>query len=85
MPKLKKVVYVLLAVFLGILLSFIIHGLIEMLYLKIAADRGIAVTWTFSCALPAFLQIGLVLAGIIGGFFLGLYWWKKIYGTSNKT
>ena len=65
-------------------MSFLVHGLIEMLYLKIADDRDIVVTWTRSCALPAYLQIGLVLAGAVGGFFLGLYWWKKIYGTSNK-
>ena len=64
--KIKKVIYVLVAVLAGILVSFIVHGIIEMLYLRIASDRGIAVIWTGSCALPIYLQIGLFVAGAVG-------------------
>ena len=79
-----KLFYIIATTFLGILISFIMHGLIEMLYLKILSDQGRSVNWTSyfgvkSCALPIYLQIGLLLAGVIGGFYLGIYWWKKVY------
>ena len=82
--KTKKVIYIIATTFLGILLSFIVHGLIEMLYIKILIDRGSLINWTSyfgvkSCALPIYLQIGLLLAGVIGGLYLGIYWWRKVY------
>ena len=79
--KAKKAFYIIATTFLGILLSFIIHGLFEMLYLKILIDRGNSINWTSysgvkSCALPIYLQVGLLLAGVIGGIFLGIHWWR---------
>jgi hypothetical protein len=82
--KTKKIIYLIATTFLGILLSLIIHGLLEILYLKILIDRGSQINWTSyfgfkSCALPIYLQIGLLLVGVIGGFFLGIFWWRKVY------
>lgn len=75
----KKAVYLLAAAVLGVLLSFIIHAVIEISYLSWAERQDILVPFYGSCALPPPLQIGLLLLGIIGGFFLGCFWWQKVY------
>lgn len=75
----KKAVYLLATTILGVLLSFIIHAFIEISYLSWAEKRGILVPFYGNCALPPVLQIGLLLLGIMGGFFLGRFWWRKVY------
>jgi hypothetical protein len=77
--KLKKVVYICATTFLGLMLSFIAHGLIEMAYLRWAADRVILVPFYGGCALPPALQALIWLTGGIGGFMLGRFWWRKVY------
>lgn len=75
----KHVVYLIAATVLGILLSFMAHAAIETLYLSLAQRLGTNVTWYGGCALPPVLQIGLLLAGGLGGFLLGRVWWRKVY------
>jgi hypothetical protein len=77
--KFKRAIYLSAAVILGILLSFIIHALIEINYLNWALSQGKVVEFYGSCALSPVLQISLWLLGAIGGFFLGRFWWRKIY------
>ena len=77
--KIKKAVYLTAAVVLGVLLSVIAHGLIEIWYLKWMASRGMVVEFYNGCALWPWLQVGILLAGIVGGFFLGRLWWRIIY------
>jgi len=77
--KAKYVFYLFLSTVLGIVLSFIVHGAIEMFYLDRLQDSGREIVWHGGCALPAWLQIGLVLAGAVFGFFIGRRWWRKIY------
>lgn len=80
----KKFIYITLSIILGILLSFILHALIEIIYLKIAMAGGLTVQWTSlfgkaSCSLPLIVQILLLSGGIFTGYFLGNYWWQLIY------
>ncbi len=82
--KFKHTIYLIASTILGILLSFIAHAIIEISYINYALTRGIIIVnhGVFGhayCALPAWLQIGLLLLGIIGGFWLGQFWWRKIY------
>ena len=77
--NLKKAVYLIAATVLGVLLSFLVHALIEINYLKVAADQNIAVVFSNSCALPSWLNISLWILGAVGGFWLGRFWWRKIY------
>jgi uncharacterized membrane protein YgaE (UPF0421/DUF939 family) len=75
----KKAIYLLASTILGLLLSFLVHALIEINYLKVAADQNIAVAFSNGCALPSWLNISLWVLGALGGLFLGRFWWRKIY------
>jgi hypothetical protein len=80
----KKALYILLTIFLGLLLSFIFHALIEVVYINSILTRGAEVQGTYFlgfgwCALPFWVQYTLPALGIIGGYFLGQHWWKVVY------
>jgi len=75
----KHLVYLIASTILGILLSFLAHAAIETYYLSLAQRLGANVIWYGGCALPPVLQIGLLLAGGLGGFYLGRFWWRKVY------
>lgn len=75
----KKIIYFTATTVLGVLLSFIAHAFIEISYLRQIQSQGRVPVFYGSCALPPALQIGLVLVGAVGGFFLGRYWWRLVY------
>jgi len=77
--KLKKSVYSFASIILGLLLSFIAHIVIEINYLHWLLKQGRVATFYNGCALSPALQIALLVLGAIGGFFLGRFWWRKIY------
>jgi len=77
--KFKKVIYLIAATILGLLLSFLVHAFIEINYLHWMASRDILVSLSGGCALTLWLQIILWISGAVGGFFLGRFWWRKIY------
>jgi len=76
----KKITYVCLTIFLGIVCSTIIHTIAELLYLRHASQ----VTWYqyfgyAACSLPPIVVYSLVVVGGIAGYLLGLVWWKIVY------
>jgi len=71
----KKAIYLILFTILGILFSFIVHAVIEILYLKYASH----IFWSGGCALPAWLKYGLFILGAVGGFLLGRIGWRIVY------
>lgn len=77
--RLKRAVYLSASVVLGLLLSFIAHALIEINYLHQLASQGQVARFYGGCALPSVFQIALLLLGVIGGYFLGRFWWQKVY------
>ena len=77
--RLKQAVYLIAATVLGLILSFIVHAFIEISYLRWVDIRGLIVPFYNGCALTPLLQIALLVFGVIGGFFLGRFWWRKIY------
>lgn len=77
--KLKKIIYVSVFMVLGILLSFIIHALIEINIINYTITHSQMITFYGSCVLTPQLQISLGLIGLIFGFISGLFWWQKIY------
>lgn len=77
--KFKKAVYLVATIILGVLLSFLAHAFIEIKYLDWALGQGVAVPFYLGCALPPALSLELLLFGIVGGFFLGRFWWRLVY------
>lgn len=77
--KLKKIVYLFATTFLGVLLSFLVHAIIEMSYLSWAWKNNYAVTFYGGCALHPMLQSVIWILGVVGGFLLGCFWWQKVY------
>jgi hypothetical protein len=80
----KKTIYVLLTIVLALEISFILHGLIEIFYIDYALASKILLDDTlflgrFYCVLPLWLSYGLLLSAVIGGYFLGQFWWRMVY------
>lgn len=80
----KKIIYILAWVVLGLILSFIAHAVIEIKYINHSLSAGIApvnymVFGRGYCALPGLLQLGLPILGIVFGFLAGWYFWKVVY------
>lgn len=79
----KKNIFIILAIILGIILSFLVHAIIEILYLNWAIKTNTIIEWVSvfgegkQCALPLWLIYFLPLLGIVFGFRLGFYLWKK--------
>lgn len=77
--KIKHAIYLVAASFLGVLLSNIVHAVMEINYLHRAAANNLTVRWYGGCALPWSVQVGLLVLGVIGGYVLGRWWWRVIY------
>jgi len=77
--NLKRIVYLMASTILGVFLSYLAHAAMEINYRNWVISQGRAVTFYGACALPLWLQIGLWLIGALGGFFLGRFWWRKVY------
>jgi hypothetical protein len=76
--NIKKIAYILLAMFLGLLFSLIAHALIEINFLNNSFVAG-----NFSegrgCFLPLTVQIILPISGLAFGYYLGVNWWQIVY------
>ncbi len=77
--KAKKITYLSLSVILGIILSFNLHAFVEMAYLRWVMSSGREVIFYGGCALPNIVQVLIWVLGIVGGYFIGKFWWQKIY------
>jgi len=80
--NLKKTIYIVLTIILGLILSFLAHAAIEIIYINHLLGKGSLPEPSFlthQCYLPSALQIILLLVGTIGGYFLGQKWWHIVY------
>jgi hypothetical protein len=80
----KKKFYITMVVVLMLELSFLLHSWIEIQYIKAALAKGATLSNTyflgmFYCVLPWWSQYGLLLGAIIGGYYLGQFWWRMVY------
>ncbi len=82
--SLKKVAYLILAVVLGKLLGLIAFELLSLLVVKLSENDNVSVEYSqmfgpiYSPLSAEFFWI-FILVGMIGGFFLGLSWWRIVY------
>jgi hypothetical protein len=79
----KRIIYIIAAVVLGILLGTIVHGIVEIKYLNYLFANGITPqSHPFlgtNCFLPPLWQFVFLIGGAILGYFLGVNWWRIVY------
>ncbi|MDO8523086.1 MAG: hypothetical protein Q7S12_02265, partial [bacterium] len=79
----KRIIYIALFTFLGIILQFMAHALIEIWYIGLLlADfpkYGFGLSWQTWLNIHAVLTILFIAAGAWIGRKEGIYWWRKIY------
>jgi hypothetical protein len=82
--NLKKIIYVILSIFLGKLLGFLIFELFTLRFIRSMSRQGLPVIERHifgitDSPLPAYLFWLLILFGALGGFIAGLRWWQMVY------
>lgn len=77
--KLEKTIYLALSIFLGFLLSIIFHSMLEIFVINQSELLKPSNTLAHACYLPDYINIAIFLLGLVGGFLLGNYWYKKVY------
>ena len=79
----KKTFYIASFTFLGTLLQFIIHGLIEIWYINLLTGNfqkyGLGFSWQQWFLFHAAFTIILFFAGMAFGFWQGIHWWRVLY------
>ena len=84
----KKYLYILCFVILGIILQQIVHTVVEMGYIKLLIDDfdtyGFGWSWDTWFIIHHVCSVALFLAGAFWGYRLGKYFWPKLYDENGK-
>ncbi|MBL7053151.1 MAG: hypothetical protein ISS02_00600 [Candidatus Portnoybacteria bacterium] len=79
----KKSIYIILFTFLGFLLQFLIHGLVECWYINLLVNDfskySFGFSWSQWFTIHYIGTILLLVIGLLFGFYQGKFWWRKIY------
>lgn len=76
----KKIIYVIAAMFLGFLLSLIVHAELEMWYIKRLLSAGVVpIAYGSREFLPPLVSFLLAIFGLIFGYITGQRWWQLVY------
>jgi len=79
----KKTIYVILFTFLGILVQFLIHGLVETWYIGLLISDfpkySLGLLWPQWFIIHHIGTVILFIAGALFGFWQGKFWWRRIY------
>ena len=85
----KRIVYISLCTFLFIMLSFIVHVLIEIpiIFLMVSdmAEYSLGLSWGALMTVHYVFTITLLILGAIIGIKMGKKWWKYIYVDKKYT
>ncbi|MBL7141860.1 hypothetical protein ISS21_02055 [Patescibacteria group bacterium] len=79
----KRTIYITIFVILGILLSFLIHAVVEVWYidllLKDFSKYSFGFSWSQWYLIHYLGTAILFILGALAGFWQGKFWWKRIY------
>jgi hypothetical protein len=79
----KKTLYIALFIVLGILLAFIVHGLLEIWYVNRLLENfpkySLGYTWVQLFRINNYIYMLLFVAGILFGNYQGRFWWRIVY------
>ena len=81
--KTKRKIYIALFTFLGVLLGFLFHGIVEIWYINRLTENfsaySLGYTWQQWFVIHKYFAITTLVLGLLFGFFQGQYWWKVVY------
>jgi hypothetical protein len=84
----KKSVYILGFTFLGFLAQWLVHGAVEIWYIRLLAadfDRySLGLTWPDWFLIHHFGTLVLLVLGTAVGYWQGRFWWPKIYPVRSR-
>jgi len=79
----KRNIYILLFTFLGVLLQFLVHALVEIWYIGLLASNfsrySFGLSWHQWYIIHHIATAILFAMGAVFGFWQGKFWWKRIY------
>lgn len=79
----KKTIYITLFIVLGILLGFIVHGLIEMWYINLLLSDfpkySLGHSWATWFTIHRYFSVIIYILSILFGYFQGKMWWRWVY------
>lgn len=83
MDRFKKIIYITTFTILGLWLQFLIHVILEISYINLLlrdfSKYSFGLSWEQWIQIHHFGAAVLVIAGLIFGFWQGVFWWRKIY------
>ena len=79
----KRIVYIICFTLLGVIVQLLIHAVIEILYINLLLKDfqryNLGLSWDQWFTVHYIGTIVLLIAGILLGFWQGIYWWKILY------
>ncbi len=79
----KRKFYIISFSFLGLLLQFLVHALIEMRWIKLLVvdynKYSFGLSWDQLLLVHSVGTIVLIILGLLFGYCQGKYWWQKLY------
>lgn len=82
----KKILYIFTFTVLGILVQFLIHSIVEIIYISLLVTKfeifGLGLTFAAWFTIHNIFTVVLFVLGAGLGYRQGTYWWKRLYGKS---
>ena len=79
----KKIVYLITFVILGVVIQFLIHAVVEIWYINLLLQDfsryDLGLTWEQWFMIHHLSSIILLIIGMVFGFWQGKFWWRRIY------
>ncbi len=79
----KKTIYLVMFVVLGVLIAFLAYAMIEVWYIDLLIKDfqkySLGFSWNHWFLINRLLALIFFTGGIFAGYYQGIFWWKKIY------
>jgi len=79
----KKAIYLIAFTIFGLLITFLVHSLVEIWYIDLLINDfqkySLNLSWDQWFVVHWLVSIILFIGGAIIGYYQGVFWWRKIY------
>ena len=73
---------------LGVLVTTIVHVGLEQVIIRLLladfATYSLGLSWDTWYALHSVMAVLLLVAGLVGGYLVGVRWWQVVYGEKTS-